>query len=400
MRCSACSVLLLTTSCFSSRIWCKSGAREKDQRDIVLYIPDRILAYDRATGRGVILSYDFAFGGQSTKGLDRETPQSVYAKARREGFADHAPGDYQRQCRWLARRSRAATCSRLCRDSCSQNRANARRPKFSAVVQDQSVALWRVDQSRGRRIPGGGVAGNVRAVGRAADRDLSDLWHHRTRRGCHQRRQTDSGIAEFAEGRIRAQHVHRRRPQRQGACLRAGIDQGAGTAADRDLLQAVPHRRSCRGHAASGLRCARRLSHPRMGGDRHRRTETMGDAVRRGSRTLVAALVCWRARLHWLRRQHQYGPHHPHHPHEGRTCRSARWSHAAVRFRSGRGREGMPDQGGGAVSGIARRSAEAAVGFRAGCHRFRQEGAADRSRGFLRAHAGRTISVRSARPSV
>ncbi|MFX8347237.1 hypothetical protein ABTL51_20190, partial [Acinetobacter baumannii] len=26
-------------------------AREKDQRDIVLYIPDRILAYDRATGR-------------------------------------------------------------------------------------------------------------------------------------------------------------------------------------------------------------------------------------------------------------------------------------------------------------------------------------------------------------
>ena len=70
-------------------------AREKDQRDIVLYIPDRILAYDRATGRGVILSYEFAFGGQSTKGLDRETPESVYAKTKREGFADHAPGVYQ-----------------------------------------------------------------------------------------------------------------------------------------------------------------------------------------------------------------------------------------------------------------------------------------------------------------
>ena len=69
--------------------------REKDQRDIVLYIPDRILAYDRATGRGVILSYEFAFGGQSTKGLDRETPPSVYAKTKREGFADHAPGVYQ-----------------------------------------------------------------------------------------------------------------------------------------------------------------------------------------------------------------------------------------------------------------------------------------------------------------
>ena len=26
--------------------------RESDQRDIVLYVPDRLLAYDRATGRG------------------------------------------------------------------------------------------------------------------------------------------------------------------------------------------------------------------------------------------------------------------------------------------------------------------------------------------------------------
>src|ERR1700676_4933502 len=41
-------------------------AREPDQRDIVLYVPDRLLAYDRATGRGVILSYDFAWKGKST----------------------------------------------------------------------------------------------------------------------------------------------------------------------------------------------------------------------------------------------------------------------------------------------------------------------------------------------
>src|SRR3954454_9068390 len=37
--------------------------REPDQRDIVLYVPDRLLAYDRATGRGVVLSYDFAWNG-------------------------------------------------------------------------------------------------------------------------------------------------------------------------------------------------------------------------------------------------------------------------------------------------------------------------------------------------
>jgi anthranilate synthase len=70
-------------------------ARAADQRDIVLYVPDRLLAYDRATGRGVILSYDFAWNGQSTAGLPRETSESIYLKEPRQGFADHAPGEYQ-----------------------------------------------------------------------------------------------------------------------------------------------------------------------------------------------------------------------------------------------------------------------------------------------------------------
>jgi len=69
--------------------------REKDQRDIVLYVPDRLLAYDRATGRGVVLSYDFSWNGRSTEGLPRETAESVYAKTPRQGFADHGPGEYQ-----------------------------------------------------------------------------------------------------------------------------------------------------------------------------------------------------------------------------------------------------------------------------------------------------------------
>src|SRR6202041_398976 len=70
-------------------------ARESDQRDIVLYVPDRLLAYDRATGRGVVLSYDFAWKGASTAGLERATAESVYAKTPRQGFSDHAPGEYQ-----------------------------------------------------------------------------------------------------------------------------------------------------------------------------------------------------------------------------------------------------------------------------------------------------------------
>ncbi|HEY0219305.1 MAG TPA: anthranilate synthase component I [Afipia sp.] len=69
--------------------------RDTDQRDIVLYIPDRILAYDRATGRGVSVEYEFWYDGETTQDLPRETPPSVYAKTKREGFADHAPGVYQ-----------------------------------------------------------------------------------------------------------------------------------------------------------------------------------------------------------------------------------------------------------------------------------------------------------------
>src|SRR6478735_3982990 len=70
-------------------------AREADQRDIVLYVPDRLLAYDRATGRGVELTYDFVWNGKSTAGLPRETKDSAYVKTPRQGFADHAPGEYR-----------------------------------------------------------------------------------------------------------------------------------------------------------------------------------------------------------------------------------------------------------------------------------------------------------------
>lgn len=70
-------------------------AREADQRDIVLYVPDRLLAYDRATGRGVVLTYEFSWQGKSTVGLSHETAPSLYAKTGRQGFADHAAGEYQ-----------------------------------------------------------------------------------------------------------------------------------------------------------------------------------------------------------------------------------------------------------------------------------------------------------------
>src|SRR6516164_8197204 len=50
--------------------------RENDQRDIVLYVPDRLFAYDRATGRGVVLAYDFAWKGKSTAGRRARRPRA------------------------------------------------------------------------------------------------------------------------------------------------------------------------------------------------------------------------------------------------------------------------------------------------------------------------------------
>src|SRR6266853_1151733 len=52
-------------------------------------------AYDLATARGVVLSYDFAWKGKSTEGLPRVSAESVYARTPRQGFSDHAPGEYQ-----------------------------------------------------------------------------------------------------------------------------------------------------------------------------------------------------------------------------------------------------------------------------------------------------------------
>jgi anthranilate synthase len=69
--------------------------REDDQRDIVLFVPDRLLAYDRATARGAVLSYDFGWSGKSSEGLSRDTADSIYARQPRQAFSDHAVGEYQ-----------------------------------------------------------------------------------------------------------------------------------------------------------------------------------------------------------------------------------------------------------------------------------------------------------------
>ncbi|BBK37859.1 anthranilate synthase component I [Allostella sp. ATCC 35155] len=68
--------------------------READQRDLVLYLPDRLVMVDRRTERAAEIAYDFAFGGRATAGLARPPIAAPYRIQPQQPSADHEPGAY------------------------------------------------------------------------------------------------------------------------------------------------------------------------------------------------------------------------------------------------------------------------------------------------------------------
>ena len=71
--------------------------RAPDQRDLVLYLPDDILAVDHVRGRALRHRYDFATATASTVGLPRDTapaPYDVIPTNEAVAESDHAPGEY------------------------------------------------------------------------------------------------------------------------------------------------------------------------------------------------------------------------------------------------------------------------------------------------------------------
>lgn len=69
--------------------------RDDGQRDLVLYLPDEILAVDHHGKRATVSSYEFAYGGAATQGIAR-TPQPSAAPKRADEAPqnDHEPGEY------------------------------------------------------------------------------------------------------------------------------------------------------------------------------------------------------------------------------------------------------------------------------------------------------------------
>jgi len=72
-------------------------ARDIDQRDLVLYLPDELLVVDHMRQVAKRYRYDFTTGAQSTKGLPRDGTDHTYATeltGKAPPKSDHAPGEY------------------------------------------------------------------------------------------------------------------------------------------------------------------------------------------------------------------------------------------------------------------------------------------------------------------
>lgn len=81
--------------CFQFEPMALRHPRPESQRDLVLYLPDRLLVVDRQQGRSSQLEYDFSYRGMHTEGLPRTgTDRPFEVRAPGPFESDHGPGEY------------------------------------------------------------------------------------------------------------------------------------------------------------------------------------------------------------------------------------------------------------------------------------------------------------------
>ena len=86
----------------------RKSNRDDGQRDLVLYLPDRLLAVDHQRGEATWRSWEFEIDGETTEGMARGGPDEPFRFAPSgEGGCDHAPGDYAETVRKAKERFRA-----------------------------------------------------------------------------------------------------------------------------------------------------------------------------------------------------------------------------------------------------------------------------------------------------
>ena len=156
--------------------------RPEGQNDLVLYLADEILVIDHQRARAQVHRYEFTVpGGATTRGLARATASAGYVgdeRGRRE--VDHRPGEYAA----LVESARAyfargdlfeVVPGQMFTESCPAppselfRRLKARNPAPYGFI---------INLGPGR-VPGGGLAGDVRAGRGGPGGDLPHLRHHR-----------------------------------------------------------------------------------------------------------------------------------------------------------------------------------------------------------------------------
>lgn len=68
--------------------------RPKRQRDLVLYLPDEILAVDHYARKATVSRYEFAYAGQTTDQIPRSPQRRPLPPKRNHAQDDHEPGEY------------------------------------------------------------------------------------------------------------------------------------------------------------------------------------------------------------------------------------------------------------------------------------------------------------------
>ena len=369
--------------------------RPDDQRDLVLYLPDEILVVDHMRQIAAVHRYEFEAGGVSTSGLPRSTPPAPYASTRepagRPLESDHGPGEYAA----LVERAKEAfvrgdlfevVVGQLLADTCTDppsvvfHRLRQANPAPYGALINLGEGEFLVAASpemfvrvEGRRIETCPISGTI-ARGRDPVEDaerirelLNSAKDESELTMCTDVDRNDkSRVCEAGSVRV----IGRRQIELYSRLIHT-VDHVEGVLREEfDALDGF-------------------LSHAWA--------VTVTGAPKRWAirfieeRGALGAPLVWRGdRAGDLRRQHEHRPDLAHDPHEGRRRRGPRRRYLALRQRPAGRRSRKPAEGGRDVHRDPRAdgSAPPSRARPAGCGRGRQEGAADRSRGFFCSHPG------------
>ncbi len=352
-----------TTSSSSSSRCALRLPRPADQRDLVLYLPDEILIVDHMRQQAALHRYEFEFGGA----LDRRTcrapppPRPIGPTGRRQrrrrerprprrirraGRARQASVRPRRPIRGRARPAFRRRCADL--PSVVFHRLRQANPAPYGALINLGDGEFLVSASpemyvrvEGRRIETCPISGTIaprRATRSRTPTRIRELLNSK-------KDESELTMCTDVDRNDKSRVCGRRAASRSSA--------GARSRLYSRLIHTVDH---VEGELRAGIRRARRVSQPCLGGDRDRRAEILGDPLYRGGGALVAPLVWRRDRPGDLRRQHEHRADPAHDPHEGRYRRSARRRDIAVRQRSRRRGSRNPAEGLGAVRRDPRQS--------------------------------------------